>query len=72
MNSTQLRALEPLQTIKTGTDLKKKNEHISRINTSRGLFSPFEVAAHELQRVVVWRRHVEHQTLQAIDFVHIV
>lgn len=28
--------------------------------------------AHELQRVVVGRRHPEHQTLQTVHFVHVV
>lgn len=34
--------------------------------------SPFEMATHELQRVMVGRRHAEHQTLQPIHFVHVV
>lgn len=34
--------------------------------------SPSQMPAHELQRVVVRRRHVEHQTLQSIHFVHVV
>lgn len=34
--------------------------------------SPFEMATHELQCVVVGRRHAEHQTLQPIHFVHVV
>ena len=36
------------------------------------LHLPSEMATHELQRVVVGRRHVEHQTLQTIHFVHVV
>lgn len=34
--------------------------------------SPFEMATYELQRVMVGRRHAEHQTLQPIHFVHVV
>lgn len=35
-------------------------------------FSPFEMATHEPQRVVVGRRHVEHQTLETVHLVHVV
>lgn len=34
--------------------------------------SPSEMATHELQCVMVWRRYVEHQTLETIHFVHVV
>lgn len=32
--------------------------------------SPSEMATHELQRVVVGRRHAEHQTLEPVHLVH--
>lgn len=33
---------------------------------------PFEMATHKFQRVMVRRRHAEHQTLQSVHFVHVV
>lgn len=38
----------------------------------RPILSPSEMPTHELQRVVVWRRHVEHQTLETIHFFHVI
>lgn len=49
---------------------KQKHEQ-----TARGVPptpSPFQMATHEQQCVMVWWRHVEHQTLQTIHFVHVV
>lgn len=47
-----------------------ENKHMSRLYVVS--LSPFEMATHELQCVMVWRRHAEHQTLQTIHFVHVV